>query len=214
MWQRLDARPEAVLYGLLGANAAVFGLWQSGLASRAWLARHFTVSEANLRAGRWHTVVTAAFSHADVWHLLGNSFVLFFYGRELPGGRLLGLYLLGAVACSAAHVLAHSSLLRGRGEPARWWLAPPAPAALGASGAVNSLMVYSALVEPLRAVYMYGVLPVPAALLAAALLARDWVGASSGGSGTAHAGHLGGAAAGAAAWAYLRLRTRRRRVDW
>jgi len=66
-------------------------------------------------------------------------------------------------------------------------------------------------------VLLWGILPVPAALLGAAFVFQDVLGAfrdidgrygrgGSGGGGVAHAGHLGGAAVGALAWAALRRR--------
>jgi len=34
--------------------------------------KHFTVSQRNLRSWRFHTLLTAAFSHEDLYHLAHN----------------------------------------------------------------------------------------------------------------------------------------------
>ena len=79
-----------------------------------------------------------------------------------------------------------------------------APGALGASAAVNSVMVVDICLFPTRTVLLYGLLPMPAALLGALWLMRDVTGTMEGGGGggggqrIAHAGHLGGAATGLA----------------
>lgn len=65
-------------------------------------------------------------------------------------------------------------------------------------------MVLDILLFPTRTVLLYGLIPMPAALLGALWLARDVSGTVEGGSHVAHAGHLGGAAVGLAAWALFR----------
>eukprot|EP00976_Prorocentrum_cordatum_P086044 1186349-Prorocentrum_minimum.AAC.2 len=56
------------------------------------------------------------------------------------------------------------------------------------------------LLFPTRTVLLYMVIPMPSALFGVLFLLRDLSGAYGGGGNVAHAGHLGGAAAGAAAW--------------
>ena len=58
-------------------------------------------------------------------------------------------------------------------------------------------------------IYVNLIVPVPGIALGAIFLLRDVWGAYDGGGGsTGHAGHVGGTAAGAAAYALLRLRGR------
>lgn len=109
VWRRLDGNSDAVLYSLLGTNVGVWALWNSDLVSKKTMWRHFTVSRDGLAAGRWHTLVTSAFSQSDGWHLTGNVVSLYFFGREIGrlfgGARLLGLYLAGVslVLCGSLH---------------------------------------------------------------------------------------------------------------
>ena len=81
----------------------------------AFMNRHFTVSWANVLGkrgdddgGRWYTVLTSAFSHADLKHLLMNSVTLVFFGSlmEHTLGRhpFIAFYVTAAVASGAAHL--------------------------------------------------------------------------------------------------------------
>jgi len=229
-----------VLGGLILANVGVWTLWQ--YADRRWMAEHFTVSGKSLREGRLHTLVTSAFSQVDIWHLGGNMLSLFFFGAhwgrtggalgawrtckqhrsdssstgrevgQLFGGvRLAGLYLVSGVASSLAHVAWDSRRMEHQ-RRLRWY--PPADTpALGASGAVNGIILFDALLFPTRIIYVNLILPVPALLLAGGVLMRDLY-ASDRHDGVAHAGHIGGAAAGFAAWAWLKLRRPGRGLPW
>eukprot|EP00891_Asterochloris_glomerata_P006251 jgi/Astpho2/6251/Aster-x1360 len=136
--------PDLVLKGLIGANVAGFVMWQI---NPKFMANHFLVSLQHLKAGRVYTLITAAFSQKDMYHLLGNLFSLYFFGRQLGmlfGGRtLLGLYLAGGLAGSMSHVLWY--WWKARNLPRSPWGGPSwaaqSPAALGASGAVNAIVV-------------------------------------------------------------------------
>ena len=86
---------------------------------------------------------------------------------------------------------------------------------MGASAAVNGVVALSCLTWPTSTVLLWGILPVPAALLGAAFVFQDVLGAwrdidgrygRGGGGGVAHAGHLGGAAVGALCFLALRRR--------
>ena len=122
----------------------------------------------------------------------------------------------GALAhCTAAAWPCLSSYPAG--SPHRKSCVQRSPGALGASAAVNGVVALSCLTWPTSTVLLWGILPVPAALLGAAFVFQDVLGAfrdidgrygrgGSGGGGVAHAGHLGGAAVGALAWAALRRR--------
>ena len=206
-----------------------------------FMRKNFMVSEEALAHGRWHTMLTSAFSHFDLTHLGMNMIALYFFGRsvcERFGGRyLLTLYCVGGVGASAAHVAWCARQRRkrmerykeGRGNffdrldayVARFVEDSGAkrgyyftPAALGASGAVNAIVAFEVLLYPLRTIYLYAIVPVPSILLGGLFLMRDIVGIQdSRGSGVAHAGHLGGAAVGALALAMLRTGGRRGRIS-
>lgn len=208
LFQRVDRQPDAVLWSIVGANVAVFAAWQ--VVDPRLMFRNFAVSEESLERGRLHTVVTASFSQRDGWHLGGNMLSLYFFGREVGqlfgGVKLAGLYLAGGVIASLSHV-AWTRYRRPEHQLRFAYWAPPAAAALGASGSVNAIIVFNTLLFPWRIIYVNFILPVPAIALGGLVLLRDAFGASGGRSdGIAHAGHLGGAAVGAAAWGLLRMR--------
>ena len=222
------------LWGLICTNAGVYYAWNASDDIR-WMRKHFTVSEEALHRGRYHTMLTSAFSHFDMTHLAMNMVALYFFGRsvcERFGGRyLLTLYCVGGIGASAAHVLwcrrlrerrmrgydgrrgtanifdridAYvSRFIEDRGSRHGYYFTP---AALGASGAVNAIVAFEILLYPMRTIYLYAILPVPSVLLGGLFLLRDVVGIQDGGSGVAHAGHLGGAAVGAMALATLKMR--------
>ena len=231
--RRLDHSTTA-LWMLICTNAGVYYAWNASDDVR-WMRKHFTVSEEALHRGRYHTMLTSAFSHFDMTHLGMNMIALYFFGRsvcERFGGRyLLTLYCVGGVGASAAHVFWCRRLRErrmraydGRRGTANIFDRIDAyvsrfiedraskrghyftPAALGASGAVNAIVAFEILLYPMRTIYLYAILPVPSVLLGGLFLLRDVVGIQDGGSGVAHAGHLGGAAVGAMALATLKMR--------
>ena len=220
---------ERALWALIGLNGAVYYGWATTDDSR-FMRKNFTVSEESLARGRYHTMLTSAFSHFDLTHLGVNMIALYFFGRSLCerfGGRyLLTLYCVGGVGASAAHVLwckrqrqrrmRMYEQRRGQGNVFERFDAYVSrfiedssarrgfymtPAALGASGAVNAIVAFETLLYPFRTIYLYAIVPVPSILLGGLFLMRDIVGIQNGGSGVAHAGHLGGAAVGALALA-------------
>ena len=67
---------------------------------------------------------------------------------------------------------------------------------LGASGAINAIVAWYIAVAPRSMIYLYGVLPIPAALFGVAYLGFDAYSLYSGDSGMGNAAHLGGAAFG------------------
>ena len=241
-WETLggSAGGDRALWGLIGLNGAVYYAWATTEDAR-FMRKNFMVSEEALARGRWHTMLTSAFSHFDLTHLGVNMIALYFFGRsvcERFGGRyLLTLYCVGGVGASAAHVAWCARQRRkrmerykeGRGSffdrldayVARFVEDSSAkrgyyftPAALGASGAVNAIVAFEVLLYPLRTIYLYAIVPVPSILLGGLFLMRDIVGIQdSRGSGVAHAGHLGGAAVGALALAMLRTGGRRGRIS-
>ena len=225
---------EQMLWNIIGANTLIFAGWHA-FDPRVMHA-NFAVSEESIYRGRVHTAVTAAFSHYDFGHYASNMIALYYFGRSiahLMGPRyLLNLYLAGGVAASIAHVAwcrrernARRRRLRGRtdgtilqsagrrwargGGSSEYLRTPPA---LGASGAVNAIVLLNAALFPFQTVYLNFFVPMPTALFAAMFLARDLYGAQMGlgGSSTGHAAHLGGAAVGAAAWGAMRFGVFRR----
>lgn len=93
---------------LIGANAAVFGMWHLDGISKDWMMRHFTCSLESFFSGRLHTLLTCAFSHVALGHLGLNMVGLYFFGptalASLGNARFLMLYAAAAVVGSLAQL--------------------------------------------------------------------------------------------------------------
>ena len=206
----MSRRPLAVPV-IIAINVLIFLAWQASRGNEALeavMAGNFLVSTNHLLAGHLWTLVTAAFSHIDLWHIALNMFVLWSFGVVLE--KLWGtatfvvFYLTAAVVASASHCFV-SSVLMG----------DPAMAALGSSGAVSGLLLAFAFLFPKHKILVFGIIPVPALVGALAFVAIDLWGlfaqTRGGGIGIGHGAHLGGALCGFLFWAlYLKQRFPRR----
>ncbi len=196
-----------VLPVIVGLNVMVFLMWLVSVhGSELWafLATNFLVSTHRLAQGMWWTLVTAAFSHQELWHLALNMIVLWSFGsvlERLIGWKVfIGFYLTAAVFSSASHCFV-SSVLLGNDRLA----------ALGASGAVSAVLIAFALLFPRNKILLFGIVPIPALIGALLFVALDLWGLTAQTRGAAlpigHGAHLGGALCGALFWAvYLRGR--------
>ena len=194
------------MFSIIGANLAVFSGWYFAERNRDWrlyktMQDHFTVSR-NSALERPHTLLTAAFSHSSGTHLLGNMVTLFFFGppvvAALGARTFMSLYLVSGVASSACHAASARN---------------PRTPALGASGALNAVVAYSILAEPLRLIVVFAEflpIPMPAILYGGIFIGRDvaalmdtelslpfGLGRQFLDSNVAHAAHVGGAVCGA-----------------
>ncbi|MCU0304151.1 MAG: rhomboid family intramembrane serine protease [Thermoanaerobaculales bacterium] len=200
-------RPLVAVPAIIALNIVVFLAWQAARFI-PWLehlmASSFLVSTSALLGGRVWSLLGAAFSHIDLWHIALNMLVLWSFGSVLERlwgtRRFVVFYLVASVVASLSHCLV-SSLLIG----------DPTISALGASGAVSGLLLAFALLFPRHRILVFGIIPVPALVGALAFVGIDLWGlfaqTRGGGIGIGHGAHLGGALCGFAYWA-LYLRTR------
>jgi membrane associated rhomboid family serine protease len=162
---------------LLVANIAVF--FVTGFSRE--LAALLMLYPPLVLARPW-TMVTYMFLHAGLAHLLFNMIGLFFFGPRLENrlgstGFLL-LYVLSGLGGAVF------SLIFARDA-----------AVVGASGAVYGVLLGFALFWPRERIYIWGILPVEAWLLATLLVFGSlYAGMNPGASRTAHFAHLGGLA--------------------
>jgi membrane associated rhomboid family serine protease len=74
-----------------------------------YLLDFYGLSASGLEEGRWWQLITYAFLHANIWHLLFNVLSLWFAGRiverVMGAGRFVALYVASAVAGGVAQVL-------------------------------------------------------------------------------------------------------------
>lgn len=186
------------LTGIIGANVFIFVLWNVSDQTRElkyYLSKHFTLTNFGFfRKHLYHTTITSFFSHRDLSHLIFNMLTLasFGYGvlSELGKLRFSVLYFGGGIVSSLCQIFWPQII------PRDW----PASrnynsngAILGASGAINAVVIYTAFRNPLGRVYLFGVLPLPMALLGAAYIGVDAYNLYEGNPGIGNAAHLGGA---------------------
>jgi membrane associated rhomboid family serine protease len=182
---------------IIGVNVLVFLAWQGASMMPGlfeFMTANFLVSTSHIL--HWHvwTLITAAFSHSELWHLAINMFVLWSFGTVLEhlwGTRVFVLFYLAAAVIASISHCAVSSFLMGRDDIL----------ALGASGAVSGLLLAYALHFPRHRILLFGIVPVPALAGVLVFVGLDLWGLIAQGRGgglpIGHGAHLGGAFAGA-----------------
>ncbi|KAF8485020.1 hypothetical protein DFH94DRAFT_717713 [Russula ochroleuca] len=208
--------PNYIIFGILGINGVVFAAWSyvqlfqgrdyrigtpppSARWLAYWLQDNFLNSYENLRRGRFWTLVTSSFSHADPGHALLNGLTFWFLApvalRVLGNAQFLVLYL-GSGAFASLSSLA--------------WNKQPNYNSHGASGAVYALASFFAFAAPNARFLLFFVVPMPAWACIGAIACFDAYNAVTRRFSTLDsAGHVGGLTAGALYW-LLRTRFRLR----
>lgn len=173
---------------LLIANTAVFAalLILSLIPQTRGLGWYLAYEPRNFLTRPW-TLLTYAFVHIGVMHLVGNLLTLFFFGSPLEdrwGAR--GFLKVYAVAAAGGAIL--STLL---------WALSPASMIVGASAATLGLMTAFAMYWPDMQIYLFGIFPIKAKwlVLGTAFINLSFAMDGSGGNGIAVLAHLGGMAA-------------------
>lgn len=109
--------PNKVLWSVIGTNVGVYLLWQYAINSYKqfgdahWLnimRKHFISSPEAMHNGRYHTLLTSAFSHKSLDHLGLNMLVLYSIGQgvieAIGASRFLILYAGAGITASLVAV--------------------------------------------------------------------------------------------------------------
>lgn len=151
---------NGMIWSIIGINGAVYLLWKS---NPLFCQRHFVLTGSSVYS-RPHTLVTNAFSHPEFGNLAANMIALYFFGanvaRLFGGKTVLGLYLAGSLASNITHLYADGST----GQWSRRFVRRDTPL-YGARGSVQSIGIVSILMYPQQTILLYGLIPMPAALL-------------------------------------------------
>lgn len=180
-----------VTVALLAANVLASLV---GMSSREFLESNLLTTRGVLQQKQFHRVVTSGFIHAGQLHLFVNMLTLYFFGPYLE-------WKLGSASFAIVYAV---SLLAGNG----WALIEnwrnTEYAALGASGAVSGVVIGFCLFEPFTLLYLFFIIPIPAALFAVLYIAFSAAMTGRTGNRIAHEAHLGGALGGLVATLLIR----------
>lgn len=167
---------------LIMANVLVFFLQMA----QPELTSQFQLVPRLLLREPW-TAVTYMFLHGGMTHIFFNMLVLWMFGppveARLGGKRFLILYVIAGLTGAVLS------------------LATPGVAIIGASGAINGVMLGFAWFWPRQQILLFGIAPVEARWLIVAYTVMSLLGAAGNSGGIAHFAHLGGFVG---AWLYLR----------
>lgn len=175
------ASPTPWVKRLLIANAAVFllllVLGSLGDVAQRWL--EFRPAALLQPPYPVWTVLTYAFVHAGLGHIFFNLLTLFFFGPPLEGHWGSRDFIRFYVVCALGGAL--------------FSLGQPYVAIVGASAAINGLMLAFAMTWPDATVHVWGIFPIKVKWLVAILAAVSVLSAAGGArDGVAHLAHLGG----------------------
>jgi len=182
---------RSMVVNLILVNVAIFLVDVVFFGPRHQLSQWMEV-KADLFEHPWNCwqLLTAGFAHdpTNILHVGLNMFGLWLFGRDIEviyGKReFLRVYLTMIVVSSLAWVIAAN--LQGQGG-----------SMLGASGAVNGVIVLYVLHYPRRLFYFWGVFPIPAWALCTLMIGQDLLGFNRSmqgeGEHVAYAAHLAGA---------------------
>lgn len=194
--------PSHLVYGILGLNLAVFGLWQ--IPRNYKILSRYALLEKDVLYSKW-SIIGSAFSHQEFWHLGMNMLALYSFGTSVAtmigSANFLTLYLNSAVISSLASI-AYPVLFK----------IPVSAASLGASGALFGVFGTFAYLVPQAKILLF-VFPVPGGAWVAFLGATVWnaAGCFLRWGSFDYAAHLGGSVAGILYGWYISEQVRKER---
>jgi membrane associated rhomboid family serine protease len=185
-----------VIKALLISNVVIFvlqylflGLLRIGGASvQTYTMQYFALQPVESGFFYPWQLVTYQFMHGGVLHLFWNMLALWMFGSELESvwgsRRFLTFYLLSGIGAGLAQLAVGSVMGSGA-------------ATVGASGAIQGVMLAFGFMFPDRPILMFPIFfPIPAKIFVFIWIGIDLISGLMGSDGVAHFAHLGGALTG------------------
>lgn len=143
------------------------------------------------------TVLTYAFAHAGFMHILFNMLALYWFGRlfveYLGSDKLIAVYFLGALAGGIFYLLAYNTIPYFNEQSEAVFTAHGVPISMvGASAAVDAIVVAAATLLPDYTFFMMFIGPVRIKYIAAITVFLSFLGVVGDNAG-GNIAHLGGA---------------------
>lgn len=175
----------------VGINITYFILWASQTPKLFLIIREFYSLSAylpNLIYTPW-TFISYFFAHEDVWHILVNMLVLYWFGllimEYLGSKRLISLYVMGGLAGGISYVILYNLIPQFHNFV-------PHSTMIGASGAVYGVMLGAATLMPTYVFHLLLVGPVQIKYIAAFFVFISFIEITRSNPG-GNIAHLGGA---------------------
>jgi membrane associated rhomboid family serine protease len=149
--------------------------------------RKFEFHIGSIRSGEYYRMISSAFLHADIGHLVFNLLTLYFFAPVVYG--YLGnfsfafIYLGSLISGSLLTLFIHKQEYSYR--------------AIGASGAVTGVLYSAILLQPDMSLYLFFIpIPIPAYLFGIGYLLYSIYGMKAKNDNIGHTAHFGGAIGG------------------
>jgi membrane associated rhomboid family serine protease len=181
----LGAFSSVTIWIIALCTAASLAAFQSPKMMREWTLRPFYLANE----GRYYSLLTSGFIHADMGHLFFNMLTLFFFGSALENYYEVyfdtsGLWV-AALFLSAVVVSSLPSVYKHKGDRGY--------ATLGASGGVEAIIFASILINPMSDICLYFALCLPGFVVGILYLGYSYYQSKNGQDYINHDAHLTGA---------------------
>ncbi|GFQ07410.1 hypothetical protein PHJA_002885100 [Phtheirospermum japonicum] len=184
VFRRLTA--DGVVIGLVAANVAVFILWR--VADPQFMVNNFMIG----RTFGPEYLLKLYLSGAVV----GSIFYLAYHGFIAPSFQ----NSLHNIILNMLNIITEGS----KKSKQMFGIDPSKIPGLGASGAVNAILLLDIFLFPTKTLYLDFIIPVPAILLGIFIIGKDALRILEGDREVSGSAHLGGATVAALAWAWSR----------
>ena len=183
---------QSMVVRLIVINVVIFlADWITASGGDHWLFQRLAVHGDTVgQPLQWYQFLTAGFmhSHQGLWHILGNMFALYVFGKaiedRLGGKEMLRLYLLAIVLGNMVWGLRQYFLVGPFGKPDDLAYATT----FGASAGVTALTLLFCLYFPRATINLFFVIPVPAWIVGILIIVGDLSGVMSQDREWVHAG--------------------------